>query len=176
MTSTAVRYGNFMEMICSFLKINCNKSILHAKFNPDMKEMNDWYDIVNDESLSIFLCYAAQDPKKYHLYVSVGEKTDGVPSLQSDKESVKGNNVLYDRDNFEKFFVDDEVKGLDSEDKEDGDGVNEENEYFSWNCEEVDDWHINQDNPFRSVWSTKNGLVPINYDNNPQEKGKNIDQ
>ena len=77
--------------------------------------------------------------KKYHLYVSVGEKTDGVPSLQSDKGSVKGNNVLYDRDNFEKFFVDDKVHRFDFEDEEDGDEVNEKVEYFSWNCEEIDD-------------------------------------
>ena len=128
-----VGYGNFMEMVCSFLKIECNKSVLHLKFNPDMKEMSNWYDIIDDESLSIFLCYASQEPKNYHLYVSIHENTDGVPSLRSDKESVKGNDVTHDGNNFEKFFVDDEVQGLDSED---GDNVNEENKYFSWNCEE----------------------------------------
>ena len=37
------------------------------------------------------------------------------------------------------FFFDNKVQGLDFEDEEDKDDVNEENEYFSWNCEEVDD-------------------------------------
>lgn len=39
--------------------------------------------------------------------------------------------MTHDGYNFEKFFVDDKVQGLDSKDKEDGDGVNEEDKYFS---------------------------------------------
>ena len=36
-TPTVVRYSNFVKMICAFLKIDCNKSVLHMKFNLNMK-------------------------------------------------------------------------------------------------------------------------------------------
>ena len=68
------------------------------------EKMLDWYDIIYEKSLSIFLCYAAQEPKKYHLYVFVSEETDDVPSLRSDKECVKGNDVKRFGENFENYF------------------------------------------------------------------------
>jgi len=40
-TSTVVGCSNFVEIVCSFLKIDCNKLVLHMKFNPDIKEMID---------------------------------------------------------------------------------------------------------------------------------------
>lgn len=46
------------------------------KFNHDMKVMTDWHDIVDNDSLSIFLCYVVQDPKKYHSFVSTSKKID----------------------------------------------------------------------------------------------------
>ena len=62
-------YDKFKEFICSFLKIDGNKLGVNLKFNIDIKEMSDLYDIVDNDSLSIFLCYAFENPKKYHLFV-----------------------------------------------------------------------------------------------------------
>ena len=106
-------YDKFVEFIFSFLKIDGSKLEVNMKFNPDMKEMTDWYDIVDDDILSIFFCYAIQDPKKYHLFVLVSEKVDGYLSFRSNKESVKDNHATNFGDNYLDFFGDKEVHGFD---------------------------------------------------------------
>ena len=111
-----MRLGNdkFVEFICSFFKIYGIKSELKMKFNPDMKKMTDWYNIVDDDSLSIFLCYIVQDLKKYHLFVSVIEKVDSHTSLRSNKELIKDNHTINFGNNYLDFFGDKEVHGFDS--------------------------------------------------------------
>ena len=89
LTKSEMGYENFKDFVSSFLKIDCEKMVVDMKFNPDMQEMSDWYDIVGDDSLSIFLCYAFENPKKYNLFVSIYAKSEGHSSFRSSKESVK---------------------------------------------------------------------------------------
>ncbi|KAL5580559.1 hypothetical protein UlMin_013001 [Ulmus minor] len=75
-------YEMFKDFISLFLKIDYKKLVVDMKFNSDIQEMSDWYDIVDDDSLSIFLCYAFENPKKYHLFVSVYAKDEGHSSFR----------------------------------------------------------------------------------------------
>ena len=66
--------------------------------------MSDWYDIVDDDSLSIFLCYAFENPKKYHIFVLVYAKSEGHSSFRGSKESVKDNQTTKIGDEYLEFF------------------------------------------------------------------------
>ena len=63
------------------------------KFNHDMEDMREWYDISDEYSLSLFLCYVVQDLKKYKLFVFVSDKFDVGSSQRSSNESVKDNGL-----------------------------------------------------------------------------------
>ncbi|KAL5560035.1 hypothetical protein UlMin_036246 [Ulmus minor] len=89
LTKSEMGYENFKDFISSFLKIDCKKLVVDMKFNLDMQEMSYWYDIVDDDSLSIFLCYTFENPKKYHLFILVYAKSEEHSSFRSSKESVK---------------------------------------------------------------------------------------
>ena len=145
-TQTEMVFARFIEFVSSFLKIDVSKSEVSIKFNPYMQQMLDWYDIVDDDSLSNFLCYAVQDPKKYHLFFSVTKKVDSHTSLRSRKESVKDNHAIKFGNNNLDFFGDEEIHGLDSS-KEDFDGDWLFDDDFSRYCEEVKDWDASI--PFR---------------------------
>ena len=93
------------------MKIDGNKLGVNLKFNHDMKEISEWYDIVDDDSLSIFLCYAFENPKKYHLFILVHEKVEGPSSFRSSKESAEDNQSAKFGAEYLKSFGDDEVHG-----------------------------------------------------------------
>ena len=109
------------------------------KFNPDMQEMFDWYDIVDNDSLSIFLCYTFENSKKYHLFVSVYAKVEGHSSFRSSKESVKDNQSTKFGDEYLEFFSYEEVNGTYSFEEDCSGGwlfVDD----LATQCEELDDW------------------------------------
>ncbi|KAL5561678.1 hypothetical protein UlMin_031425 [Ulmus minor] len=104
LTKFEMGYENFKDFVSSFLKIDCKKLVVDMKFNPDMQEMSDWYDIMDDDSLFIFLCYAFENPKKYHLFVSVYAKSEGHSSFRSSKESIKDTQSTKFGDEYLEFF------------------------------------------------------------------------
>ena len=109
LTQYEMGYDKFKEFICSFLNIDGNKLGVNIKFNLDMKGMSDWYDILDNDSLSIFLCYTFQTPKKYHLFVFVCDKVKGHSAFRSSKESVKDNRSAKFGDEYLEFFGDAKV-------------------------------------------------------------------
>ena len=74
LTQFEMGYDMFKEFICSFLKIDGNKMGVNMNFNPDIQEISNWYDILDDDSSSIFFCYTFKNPNKYHLFVSIYER------------------------------------------------------------------------------------------------------
>ena len=71
-----VGYDRFVEIVGSFVKINGSRSQIIMKFDPKMEDMSEWYDIDDNDSLSLFLCYDVRNSKKYKLFVSVLDKVD----------------------------------------------------------------------------------------------------
>ena len=114
LTKSKMGYEMFKDFVSSFFKIDCKKLVVDMKFNLDMQEMSDWYNIVDDDSLSIFLCYAFENPKKYHLFVSLYAKAEGHSSFRSSKESIKDTQLTKFGDEYLEFFGYEEVNGTDS--------------------------------------------------------------
>ena len=138
LTKSEMGYEIFKDFVSSFLKIDCKKLVVDMKFNPYMQEMSDWYNIVDDDSLSIFLCYAFENPKKYHLFISVYAKAKGHSSFSSSKESVKDTQSTKFGDEYLEFFGYKEVNGTYSF-EEDCSGGRLFDDNLAMQCEELDD-------------------------------------
>ena len=54
-----IGYSKFIDMLCCFLRIDGRKSHLTMKFDPDLDELSDWYNLNDHESLMHFLFHAA---------------------------------------------------------------------------------------------------------------------
>ena len=93
---------------------------------------------MDDDSLSIFLCYAIENPKKYHLFILVYAKVEGHSSFRSSKESIKDTQSTKFGDEYLEFFGYEEVNMTDSF-EQDCSGGRLFDDDLATECEEVDE-------------------------------------